>query len=162
MTLKYVVQTLIFSYGFVFINFALVTLWVRGKSTIHWLSMALLADFGLMCMAGGIRVHLRYESFPVNLLVIVPMLLLAPIGGAFTFECLSLRGKHEIFLRVLSWLTAAVSVAIVTLVFFGLTWNEACIAAYVWLFLSFSSSCSPRAASSGRLLPCGARSGSFT
>lgn len=137
MTLEYAVQTLIFSYGFVFVNFALAALCVRGKATIHWLAMALLADFGLMCMAGGISVRLRFESLPVNLSVLVPMLLLAPIGGAFTLECLSLRRKHDLLLRVVAWLTAAVSVSIVTLVLLGLPWNEACIAAYVWLSLFF-------------------------
>lgn len=137
MTLEYVVQTIIFSYGFVFLNFALAALCVRGKSTIHWLTMALLADFGLMCMAGGISIHVRYEGFLVNLSVIVPMLLLAPIGGAFALECLSMRGKNELLQRVASWLTAAVSVSISLLVLFGLPWKGAYIAAYAWLFLFF-------------------------
>lgn len=137
MTIERIVRLIIFAYGFVCINFALAFLCFRRKVAIHWLAIALLADFGAMCVAGGISVYYRYEGFFVNLAVFAPMVLLSPVGAAFALECLSPRGVNSPVLRVILALTAAVFAAGLALVAFGVGWKAAYVLSYDWLFLTF-------------------------
>jgi AraC-like DNA-binding protein len=121
----------------VFVHLALAFLCFRRKAAIHWLTMALLADFGAMCAAGGISVYYRYEGFFVNLAVFAPMVLLSPIGAAFALECLSPRGVASPILRVLLPLTAAVFAVGLAFVALGVGWKAAYVLSYDWLFLTF-------------------------
>jgi AraC-like DNA-binding protein len=81
------IQKLIFSYGVVFLNFALAIFLIRRKKTIHYLGSALLADFGLMCVAGALTVSQNFNAFVPNLVVFVALVALGPLGSRFIHEC---------------------------------------------------------------------------
>ena len=140
MTFDYLIQLFIFAYGFTFIHFALALLCTKKKHLMHWLALALLADFGMMCVAGGFSVHFRFHCLFANVAVFVPFVLIAPIGGSLAFECLSPRGLPPAFVKVslaVSAATLATGFAFVAFDAFGNGWRAAYVLGYDWLFVNF-------------------------
>lgn len=137
MTIDSAVQTIIFSYGFVFVNFALALLCLREKASTHWISIAFFADFGLMCIAAG---HCFFRSgSPVysNVVAYLSLIALVPTGIALACEWLSPRGLEPSLLKAAWAMTAAVATAGFALVAIGFGWRDAFVLAYAWLFLCF-------------------------
>jgi len=81
------IKVFIFSYGVVFLNLALAIFLMRKKKLIHYLGAALVADFGLMCVAGALTVSQEFSEFVPNLIVFVALVLLGPLGSRFIHEC---------------------------------------------------------------------------
>lgn len=133
------ISIIIGAYGIVFVNFALAVLTLKRKRAIHFLSAALLADFGFMCVAGSFSVRAGYGAFWPNLFVFVPMVLLSPVGSAFAVNCLGQRKPDSQFLKVLHSGSVAVYIVSAIMLAFGASWLNVFFLAYAWLFFTFLS-----------------------
>lgn len=127
----------IFSYGIVFLNFALCIIHIRNKRYIHFISALLLADFGLMCVAGGISVHYLYQGSLVKLLVCIPMALLSPIGSLFALECFGSRKNARSLVTVVFAGTILVLGFCLFCIASNLPWRLIFTIVYAWLAVTF-------------------------
>ena len=135
----YLISNIIGAYGIVFVNFALAVLTLKRKRAIHFLSAALLADFGFMCFAGSFSVRAGYGAFWPNFFVFVPMVLLSPIGSAFAVNCLGQRKPDSLLLKVLHSATLAIYAVCAIMLAVGSSWLSVFFLVYAWLFVTFLS-----------------------
>jgi AraC-like DNA-binding protein len=135
----YLISDIIGAYGIVFVNFAIAVLTLKKKRSIHFLSAALLSDFGFMCIAGSFSVRTGYAAFWPNFFVFVPMVLLSPIGSAFAVNCLGQRKPDSLFLKALHSGALAIYAVCAVMLAVGASWLSVFFLVYGWLFFTFLS-----------------------
>lgn len=134
-----IISKIIGAYGFVFVNFAIAVLTLKNKRAIHFLSAALVADFGFMCFAGSFSVRAGYGAFWPNFAVFVPMVLLSPIGSAFAINCFGAQKIDSFFLKIVVFASALLYAVGAVLLACGFSWTTVFMCVYAWLFVTFLS-----------------------
>lgn len=139
MILYWVTTIFIFCYGILFLHLGIAVLVIKKKTVIHYISAALLGDFGAMCVAGGVYCYANRNGIADNVAVFVPMVLLAPIGSAFAIDCFGAGQSARRLTLFLRAGTAAVLLAGMALILAGSPWRYIFAIAYGWLAVSFSA-----------------------
>lgn len=92
MTFNSIMSYIYFAYGMVFIHFAFIISLMREKKRIHFLGLALLLDYGTLCLSIMVRILRGFEGTGANLVWLTSMVAIAPIASSLILECL---GEYE-------------------------------------------------------------------
>jgi len=134
LSLELVTGAFLFAYGLVFLTMAALVLAPKGKTPIQLSYAALLADFGLMCLAGCLGVPMEDTPAAFYAATYAFMLFLAPLASRYVIELLG-DAKRRRLPRGIALATGALVAAGLVLGFAGLDWHAVFCLAYAFLFL---------------------------
>lgn len=108
--LKQGIQLFIVVYGGVFIHLAVFLINIPNQRDMYKKISFLLFDFGIMCLSGGLSLFWELKNIPINFIVYISLVALAPLGLDFLLGSLNLcieRKKELSLVRLVSGVVAS-------------------------------------------------------